>query len=156
MNSQVYHLVFMYGSNLYPKRLRFRVPGWNGKSERAFLPNYELRFNKRLIKGGVAANVMFHLTRKVWGIIVELDDNDLEAMDRYEGHPYHYERKKIDLFYENGSQVSAYIYIAHPQHIIGGKLPTYEYLGYIIRGAKMCGLPSDYINAILALGRGIV
>lgn len=153
-----YHLVFMYGSNLYLKRLRSRASGWNGQSKRAFLPNYELRFNKRLLKGGVAANVMFHLTRKVWGIIVELDDNDLEAMDRYEGHPYHYERKKIDLFSENGSQVSAYVYIAHPQHIIEEKLPTSEYLGYFIRGAKMCGLPLDYINAVLiqALGRAIV
>ncbi len=101
---------------------------------------------------------MFHATRKVWGIIVELDDDDLETMDRYEGHPYHYERKKIDLFYENASQVSAYVYIAHPQYIIEGKIPTSEYLGYFSRGAKMCGLPLDYINAVLiqALGRAIV
>lgn len=156
MNSQVYHLVFMFGSNLDSERLRFRVSGWNGQFKPAFLPNYELRFNKRLQKGGVAANVMPHSTRKVWGIIVELDDNDLEAMDSYEGHPYHYERKKIDLFYENGSQVSAYIYIAHPQRIIEENLPTSKYLDYFSRGAKMCGLPSDYINAIEVLGRKIV
>ena len=145
----------MYGSNLYSKRLLSRASGWNGQSKRAFLYNYELRFNKRLLKGGVAANVMPHLTLKVWGIIVELDNDDLEAMDRYEDHPYHYERKKIDLFYENGSEVSAYVYIAHPQHIIGGKLPNSKYLGYIIRGAKMCGLPLDYINAIEVLGQGL-
>lgn len=156
MNSQAKNDVLMYGSNLYLERLLSRVPGWNGQFKRAFLPNYELRFNKRLQKGGVAANVMPHSTRKVWGIIVKLDDNDLEAMDIYEGHPYHYERKKIDLFYENGSQLSAYIYIAHPQCIIEGKIPSYEYLSYLIRGAKMCGLPSDYINAIEVLGRKIV
>lgn len=77
-------------------------------------------------------------------------------MDRYEGHPYHYERKKLDLFYENGSQISAYVYIAQLQHIIEEKLPTSEYLGYFISGAKMCGLPSYYINAIEASVRGIV
>lgn len=153
MNSQVYHLVFMFGSNLDSERRRSRAPGCNGQFKLAFLPNYELRFNKRLQKGGVAANVMPHSTRKVWGIIVELDDDHLEAMDIYEGHPYHYERKKIDLFYENGSQVSAYIYIAHPKHIVEGQLPTSEYLGYFSRGAKMCGLPLDYINAIVASGR---
>lgn len=155
MKPQAKNQVFMYGSNLDSERRRSRTPGCNGQFKPAFLPNHELRFNKRLQKGGVAANVVPHQTRKVRGIIVELDDYHLEAMDRYEGHPYHYERKKKDLFYENGSQVSAYIYIAHPQRIIEEKLPSYEYLGYIIRGAKMCGLPLDYINAIEVLGQGL-
>ena len=156
MNTQTQNQVFMYGSNLNLKRLHSRASGWNGQFIRAFIPSYALHFNKQLSKGGVAANIMSHPTRKVWGILVELNDDDLEKMDMHEGHPNHYERKKLDLFSENSSHVSAYIYTAHPKCIVKGQLPRSEYLGHIIKGAKMCGLPSDYINAIEALGRGIV
>lgn len=155
MKTQADNQVFMYGSNLYLERLRSRASNWNGQFKKGFIPSYALHFNKQLSKGGVAANIMSHSTRKVWGILVELNNDDLKAMDRYEGHPNHYERKKLNLFSENNSQVNAYTYIAHSRYIIKEQVPSFEYLNYIIKGAEMCGLPSDYISAIEALGRGI-
>ena len=163
MKPQTHHLIFMYGSNLDSGLLLLRVPSWNGHFQPAVLLNHELRFNKLSKKWGVAANIVPHPTGKVWGILVVLDDRDLMLMDKNEGYRYpyhdkrnHYKRKQVDVFLENADRVNAYIYIAHPKRIIEGQLPSYEYLGYIIRGAKMCGLPSDYISAIEALGRGIV
>lgn len=43
--------VFMYGSNLEKERLSNRTHSWNGQFQRAYLPGYELRFNKRLQRG---------------------------------------------------------------------------------------------------------
>lgn len=163
MNSQAKNDVFMYASNLNLELLLLRVPSWNAHFQPAFLLNHELRFNKDSFNWGVAANVVPHQTRKVRGILVKFDDDELDLMDRNEGYRYsyhdkrnHYERKQVDVFLENGNQVNAYIYIAHPKRIVEGQLPSSEYLGYIIRGAKMCGFPSDYINAIEVLGRKIV
>lgn len=142
----------MYGSNLDRERLLNRVRSWNGQFQKAYLPNYELRFNKRLSKGGVAANIILHPTRKVWGITVELSNNDLKKMDRYEGHPYHYERQQLKLFLENGREILAYVYIAQPEYILEGKKPSLDYFKYVINGARNCGLPPEYVRAIEKLG----
>lgn len=145
--------VFMYGSNLDSERLRSRIKNWNGKYQRAFLPGYELRFNKRLHRGGVAANVMPHSTRKVWGIIVELEADDLFSLDIYEGHPLHYKRQKCAVYLEDERIINTQVYIACPEHIIEAQLPSYQYLEYIIKGGKNCDLPLDYLQAIEALGQ---
>lgn len=163
MNSQVYHQIFMYGSNLNLELLLKRIPTWNSPFQLAFLPNHEVRFNKLSKNWIVAANIVPHQTRKVRGILVKFNDNELALMDKNEHYLYsyhdkrnHYKRKQVDVFLENDERVNASIYIAHPKRIAEGQLPSSDYLGYIIRGAKMCGLPSNYINAIEALGRGIV
>jgi gamma-glutamylcyclotransferase (GGCT)/AIG2-like uncharacterized protein YtfP len=155
MSKKEYHQVFMYGSNLDRERLSSRIPNWNGQFRRAFLPGHELRFNKNSQYFGVAANIMPHLNRQVWGILVEFDERDLELMDEYEGCPHHYERKQVNLVIEFGDRTLAHVYIAHQQKIISEMLPHPEYLEYVIRGGLECNLPKDYINAIEALGRGI-
>ena len=144
--------VFMYGSNLDRERLLNRVLSWNGQFQKAYLTGYELRFNKRLRRGGVAANIILHPTRRVWGITIELSNDDLKKMDRYEGHPYHYERQQLKLFLENGRETSAYVYIAQPEHILEGKKPSLNYFQYVINGAINCGLPLEYVRAIEKLG----
>lgn len=149
------HKVFMYGSNLDSGRLHDRIQHWDNQYQRAILPGYELCFNKRLRKGGVAANIMPHPTRRVWGILVEFDEYDLEAIDRCEGHPIHYERVALKVCLEDDSEVSAYVYVACPQHLVEGQVPSAEYLEYVIGGATACGLPSDYVQAIESLGKGL-
>ncbi|MFB2891353.1 gamma-glutamylcyclotransferase family protein [Aerosakkonemataceae cyanobacterium BLCC-F50] len=147
--------VFMYGSNLDCDRLRSRIKNWDGKYLRAVLPGYELRFNKRLKIGGVAANVMPHSTRKVWGIIVELETDDLNCLDQREGYPSHYNRHECVVYTENLRKINAQVYIACPEHITEGQLPSYEYLEYIIKGGNNCGLPYDYVQAIKGLGQKV-
>ena len=144
--------VFMYGSNLDRKRLLNRVRNWNGQFQKAYLLGYELRFNKRLRRGGVAANITLHPTRRVWGIAVELGDEDLQRIDRCEGHPYHYERKLLKLFSENGREILSYVYIAQPEYILEGKKPSLDYFNYVINGARNCDLPINYVRAIEKLG----
>lgn len=149
------HKVFMYGSNLDSSRLRDRIRRWDNRYQRATLPGYELCFNKGLLKGGVAANIMPHSTRRVWGILLELDEDALEAIDRYEGHPRHYERVALKVYLEDNSEVSAYVYVACSLHLVEGQMPSAKYLEYVIKGATACGLPSDYVQAIESLGKGL-
>lgn len=147
--------VFMYGSNLDPSRLRTRIGNWDGRYQLATLPSHELCFNKRLSKGGVAANIMPHPTRRVWGILVELDECALKAIDRCEGYPSHYNRVALTVYLEDNSEVSAYVYVACPLHLVERQIPSAEYLGYVLRGVTACGLPSDYVQAIESLGKGL-
>ncbi|MBP0016256.1 MAG: gamma-glutamylcyclotransferase [Cyanobacteria bacterium SBLK] len=147
------HPVFMYGSNLHPLRLQSRAPSWDGNYTRAFLSDRELRFNKRSRKYIVAANIIPHPTRRVWGIIVNLNSDDLQAMDGYEGCPTNYNRIWASPCLEGGEIVKTHTYQAHPDTILEGKHPTPNYLQYVLEGARLCGLPEDYINAIARSGR---
>ena len=149
------HRVFMYGSNLDPSRLRARIQHWDGQYQRALLPEYELCFNKRLSKGGVAANIMPHPSRRVWGILLELDEYALKVLDRCEGYPSHYNRVALKVFLEDRSEVSAYVYVACPLHLVEAQMPSAKYLEYVLGGATACGLPSDYVQAIESLGKEI-
>lgn len=153
MKQQAKNQVFMYGSNLNSELLKSRVYGWDGHFKRAFIPNYQLRFNKLSKNWGVAANIVPHPTRKVWGILVVLDDRALIFMDKNECYLYpdgdkrnHYERKQVDIFLENGDRVNAYVYVAHHRRIVERLLPSSNYCTYVTEGAKNCGLPLDYIN----------
>jgi gamma-glutamylcyclotransferase (GGCT)/AIG2-like uncharacterized protein YtfP len=88
---------------------------------------------------------MPHLTCQVCGILVDFGERDLELIDKYEGCPYHYKRKQVNLVIEDGDRTNAHVYVAHQKKIIEKMLPS----------AEMCNLPKDYIKAIEALGRGI-
>lgn len=149
------HRVFAYGSNLYPERLRCRARYWDGNYQLATLLGYELRFNKRSVNYGVAANVVSHPTRCVRGILIELNEIDLQAIDVCEGYPTNYDRIEASFLLEDNSQIDGYIYIARPEWILEGKYPCAEYLGYVTQGAIAWGLPQDYIDAIARLGQGI-
>ena len=146
--------VFMYGSNLDRQRLQSRAPSWDGSYCKAFLPQRELRFNKRSRKYIVAANIVPHPTRCVWGIVVTLSTEDLQAMDGYEGCPTNYIRIWASPQLDDGTIAKTYTYQAIPEMILEGKYPTPDYLSHIIEGASLCGLPEDYISAISNLGRG--
>lgn len=143
----------MYGSNLNRQRLQSRVPSWSGEYARAVLPERELRFNKRSRKYIVAANIVPHPTRSVWGIVIDLNAEDLQAMDGYEGCPTNYNRIWVSPQLEGGEIVKTYTYQAHPDKILEGKHPTPDYLHYVLTGARFCGLPENYVSAIANLGR---
>jgi gamma-glutamylcyclotransferase (GGCT)/AIG2-like uncharacterized protein YtfP len=153
MTGQLRHYrLFAYGSNLYPQRLRSRLRHWNGRFQLAALPNHELRFNKRSLKYVAAANVVPHPTRQVRGILIEVNDADLQAMDKCEGYPVYYDRIWTGFRLADGSHVEGYVYRATPEWVEEGKRPIREYLDYVTRGASACGLPPDYIRAIAQLG----
>ena len=146
------HNVFSYGSNMNPMRLQSRIRNWDGSYRIASLPGYELRFNMFARQQRVGANIVPHPTRQVRGIVVQLDDTDLMELDKYEGHPVLYKRIEVKLKIDRASMIKTYTYVAQTQWITEGLLPTDDYLKHIVNGASVCGLPTDYIQAIQKLG----
>lgn len=152
-------LVFMYGSNLNPVRLRERARNWDGTYKVATLPGYELRFNKYSQQHNVAANITPCSNRRVYGILVELDEADLYKMDCCEGYyltPKHYDRVKLLLEASCGANIQAHTYVAQPDWLVEGRLTTDKYLSHILEGARFYGFPDTYIKAIKKLGQGLM
>ena len=147
----------MYGSNLHLPRLRERAPDWDGRFQIGQLLHYELKFQKRSRHYRVAASIAPHPTRSVWGIVIDLNSRDLIRMDRSESlHlvPKQYERHTVTVHLNNRVERVVQTYIAEPEFVVEGLLPTSDYLNYLLKGGLYCGLPLEYLQAISRLGGG--
>ena len=86
----------------------------------------------------------------VWGVVFEMSDSDLAALDRHEGvqmkHPA-YARKSVQVVATDGRLLDAITYEvctkAENEHA-----PNAEYLGLICAGARKWGLPQDYQESL--------
>ncbi len=85
-------LYFAYGSNLDDAQMRERCSDARVLG-RATLPNYALVFGGFSHRwGGAVASVVRAKGACVEGLLYELGNVDLRALDRFEGHPFAYER----------------------------------------------------------------
>lgn len=85
-------LYFAYGSNLDDAQMRARCANAHVVG-RGTLPNYALVFGGFSHRwGGAVASVARAKGACVEGLLYELGDVDLRALDRFEGHPFAYER----------------------------------------------------------------
>lgn len=128
---------FAYGSNIDPDRLRKRQINFFSR-ELAFLPGYEIRFNKKAKDGNFAyANIGIAKTETVEGALYEIADPDILILDKFEGTPDHYVRTKIEVIDSSNVNVEAYTYIANTTKIVDGLLPTKNYLDYLLNGKDL-------------------
>ncbi len=58
----------------------------------------------------------------------------LEGLDSKEGYPEHYDRKEMEVYLDDGSEVRAWVYVAQPKMIKDGLKPTREYLSHYLKG----------------------
>ena len=150
---------FAYGSNLEPEQMKRRCPGHTvvGLAE---LRDHKITFplTSHDWGGGVASVGTAH-AHSVWGMVFDLTDADLAALDRYEGYvgpgDQHnlYDRETVTVQLvrvDDGSfarRLRPFIYVARASN---PSPPSQRYLDAILRGAKHHKLPSEYI-ARLAL-----
>jgi len=147
-------LYFSFGSNLDPDQMRARCPAHRVVGA-AVLRDHKLVFP--LFSegwGGGVASVQLSHGNDVWGVLFELTEEDMRALDGYEG--FHapgdahnlYERDPIwvDLVRpEDGSvprRVRAWTYLAHTAN---PTRPSRRYIDAIVRGARAHKLPDDYV-----------
>ncbi|MFH0892460.1 MAG: gamma-glutamylcyclotransferase family protein [Candidatus Falkowbacteria bacterium] len=133
---------FAYGSNMNRGQMKKRCPSAKFLF-RAYLENYKLVFDgySKNWKGAVA-NIVPEDGSKIWGGLFEINDDNLAALDCYEGyHSKAYDRKELDTKDDNNKIYEAKVYFR-----LGEKPgdPSEEYLKVIIRGAGDCGLPEEY------------
>lgn len=112
----------------------------------AKLHGYELAFNKqakRNPKEGYA-NVMPKTGSVVEGTLYELDD--LTQLDKSEGVPMHYSKRIMEVETVKGDIVKAFVYVANPEKVVEGLLPTKEYVGKLLENKLLSEEYADIIK----------
>lgn len=151
---------FAFGSNLDPEQMARRCPNHRVVGVAA-LHDHKLVFPlySESWEGGVASVSTSH-GNTVWGVVLDLTDEDLAALDGYEGYlgvanehnVYDREPIYVDLVRpDDGSvprRVRAFIYLARPAN---PSRPSRRYVDAIIRGARHHRLPEDYILLLTRL-----
>ena len=144
-------LYFAYGSNLSLAQIRERVNNSELKPlYNAYFPDKKLCFprSSKLQKGGVAS-YEDQKNHNLWGAVFDLTADELSRIDLKEGYggkgkDNSYERVEITVI-NNGTKISAFTYCANPK---GTFTPSQDYMNKLIKGAKECKLPSDYIQEL--------
>ena len=139
---------FAYGSNLDLPQMKRRCPS-SKLISKGSLSGYRLTFNRFSSGwGGGVADVIQDQGSKVWGLVFELSDTDLERLDRYEG--YHkdwtslYERWKTVIDTPNGQVSDVWVYtVVEKQKFVK---PTPEYLQIIKDAAVKWNFPKAYLT----------
>ena len=125
-------LYFAYASNLNRKQMAERAPGSKPKFI-ATLPNFKLVFARESSRGkGGVATIRPQKGEKVMGAVYEISESDLKRLDRYEGYPTVYDRRKVMVFTETNDAIEATTYIMNDQS--QEALPSPEYLAIIRQG----------------------
>ena len=145
-------LYFAYGSNLLLSQIRERTGNKNLKPIFiAYIENAKLIFPRpsKNQKDGVASFEHSN-NSKVWGAVFELNDEEIKRLNEYEGYEpggkdNAYEQKEIEVVKLDGSKVKVVTYIANK---LGNFKPSKQYMEKIIKGAKECGLPEEYIEEL--------
>ena len=152
---------FAYGSNMDPNQLTNK--GIKMRNPRiAKLEGYEFGYTKssewdgkfscrtKIIHG--KANITPCKDSIVWGILLDLTEDEVEKMDDSEGtRSGHYRREIVEVI-TDFDVISATTYVATNDYLIPNTPPLEWYLEFVVNGAKYQGLPPKYINQIETLG----
>lgn len=136
-------LYFAYGSNMNHEQMRHRCPS-SKYLKRGYLKDYKFTYDGYSSKrGGAVANVIEVNGSVVWGGIFEINEDNLSALDCYEGYPDYYDRKQVNVIDNDNNFFEAIVYYRTNKKI--GQ-PSKEYRQIVLQGANDCGLPENYIR----------
>ena len=144
---------FAYGSNMFSKRLRDRVP--SAKAIGIYtLPAHDLRFHKRSDRDNSGKCDVYQTGNQndlVIGRLFTIDTADECKLDKSEGLGDGYDRKEVEVSDENGTTETAFTYYANRDCIDDAIRPFTWYKQHVVTGAKEGGLPAEYIAKIEAV-----
>lgn len=139
-------LYFAYGSNMDSAQMRTRVPEARPLG-RVRLAGYRFHCNKIGRDGSAKANVEVAVGHEVWGVLFELSDEGLVALDRYEGG---YRREEATVWRDEDPIAGVHVYVS--ARTSADLLPTRAYRERMLRGAREHELPEACVAALRALG----
>jgi hypothetical protein len=103
-------MYFAYGSNLDARQMRSRCASAEAEA-RAVLPNHVLAFGGFSRRwGGAVATVVRFPGEEVEGLLYRLPPGEIVELDRYEGCPLSYWRRRIVVTDEHGRRQHAQLY----------------------------------------------
>ena len=144
----MYH--FAYGSNLSTRFIRDYTPS-AAFVMRAELPNYEVGFHHYSENlGGGISSIVESPGPLVRGVIYEVQESELEALDVIESVPQGlYRRDTFLVLGEDGRWHGGDLYrVSKPS---GPYAPSTSYVDYMIEGAREHGLDAEYIDELVAI-----
>ncbi len=147
-------LYFAYGSNMDAALMRRTCPGHRllGIAE---LRDHRLAFTRRSLRtGSGVADIVAAAGESVWGVLYELDDEHVAAIDRKEGAGWAYERRPVRVHVHARAEASEHE--AHAYAVIAPDAahvrPSEAYLEGLLAAATARGLPDEYVATLTALG----
>ncbi|RMH08734.1 MAG: gamma-glutamylcyclotransferase [Nitrospirae bacterium] len=136
---------FIYADNLNPKQLKRRAPEHRFLFK-AYLPDHTIHFPRwsSQWRSGLAS-VTPSPGERVWGIVVEITDEDLKILDEFEGEVPQgaYKHVEVTVLTEDERKELVTTHVANPV----GKFKVKEhYLDWIIKGVKHWDLPQECLD----------
>lgn len=140
---------FAYGSNCNIDVMQRKAVRFTSR-RRAALRGFRLLFNKKsereLLPDAIGfANINEEPDGIVEGILYEIVDADMPALDASERYPDHYNRIRIVVEAESGS-VECWVYKAQPDMVCDRLVPSRNYLNHILAGREF--LSQQYYEAL--------
>jgi len=136
---------FLYADNLNPTQLKKRAPEHQPVCK-AYLPDHTIQFCRwssqwRCGLGSVRPSP----GERVWGIVLEITDEDLKLLDEFEGDvpagTFHH--LPVTVVTEEEEKVLVTTHAATP---IGKFKPKEHYLDWVIKGVKHWQLPDECLE----------
>jgi hypothetical protein len=146
---------FAYGSNMLDERLQSpdRVPDATFQTIGS-VRGYKLRFHKRSVdKSGKCNIIKTDSTGDVVsGVVFEVSDDQLKALDKAEGlgQGYHHDCN-IPVRLPDGTEMPILAYVADSNFIEDTLIPYGWYHRLVIAGAEQHQLPKEYIEDLQAV-----
>lgn len=142
-------LYFAYGSNMERVGFKRRCPRGKFVSA-AKLRDHDITFTQSsTMWGGGAADLKPTPGRVVEGVLWEVGEQDLKALDQYEGVPNDYLRKTVTVERKDGQLCEAFAYlVARPG---GYRPPSKRYIRLLVQGAEEHGLSDEYVMRLEAI-----
>ncbi|MFQ5847220.1 MAG: gamma-glutamylcyclotransferase family protein [Candidatus Methylomirabilales bacterium] len=142
-------LYFAYGANMERFWFKKRCPGAKFVSTAA-LRDYDITFVGRSpMWGSGTADLKPTPGGVVEGVLWEVGEQDLKALDRYEGVPKDYIRKTVTVESKGKNSVQASVYfVAQPGSY---RPPSRRYMRLLLQGAEEHGLSDEYVMRLEAI-----
>jgi hypothetical protein len=158
-------LYFAYGSNMNQDQMRDRCPD-SKLLGKAVLPDHKLAFTRfSSTWDSAVADILVFPGHSVWGMLYEISKEDLEMLDRKEGHPRIYQRKRLTvnrlvnemflaedplLDHKEFEPCEAEVYEVVRKEL--GLMPKLNYLRPMLDAAFYNGFPANYQRGLHEFG----
>ena len=142
---------FAYGSNMLTTWLQSRC-----KSARATgvasAAGFRITFSKQSNDGSGKAMIIASSAPEacVYGVLYDIDGDEIDALDRAEGRGNGYERVEDFEVHADGNAVRVTTYMVDKTSINDALKPYDWYLDLAVKGAEQHGLPGDYVDHLRA------
>ncbi|HEU4527725.1 MAG TPA: gamma-glutamylcyclotransferase family protein [Actinomycetota bacterium] len=136
---------FAYGARMNPKTMQDDMPGAVMVGP-ARLDGYRLVFNVRSRSwGGGAANAVPAIGGHLWGILWEIGEAELKALDSFRGDEQMQRVFEVEVQGPEGPVTATTFAVDSPERFVA---PTERYLAMLQAIAREQGLPEEALSEI--------